>query len=116
MRQHPIRSSVEDHHGVPTLFVDGTPVGALAYISYLDEWARYEDFAKAGYRIYSFPAYFGGRAINVHSGLKEFRKGIFDAKEEPDFAVFDRDVGRILEACPESLIFPRICMMMLDVM
>lgn len=112
MRQDPIRSSVEDHHGVPTLFVDGTPVSALAYISYLDECARYEDFAKAGYRIYSFPAYFGGRGINVHSGLKEFRKGIFDHKDEPDFAVFDQDVGRILDACPEALIFPRICMMM----
>lgn len=107
-----INSSVENQNGVPTLFVDGKPINAAAYISYLDEYACYEDFTKAGYRIYSFPTYFGGRGINVHSGLKPFRRGIFDSRETPDFTVFDQDVERILDACPDALIFPRICMMM----
>lgn len=107
-----ITSSVKNHGGVPTLFVNDQPVNAAAYISYLDEHACYRDFSGAGYRMFSFPAYLGGRGINVHSGLKPFRKGIFDRKGEPDFTGFDKEVNQILEASRDALIFPRISLMM----
>ena len=39
---------IKMHNGTPTLFVEGKPVFAAAYMSYLDDRARYQDFTDAG--------------------------------------------------------------------
>lgn len=109
---HSVHSCVKNHNGIPTLFISGQAVPAVAYICYLEDRARYKDFALAGYRLFSFPAYFAGRGINVSSGIGPFRKGIFDQGETPDFSVFDADVSRILQARPDAWIFPRVCLTM----
>ncbi len=98
------------HNGAPTFFLDGKPFTSCAYMSYFDEFATYKDFADAGYKLYSFPTYFASRAINVYvKGMKPMRsRGLFDKKNEPDFGVFDEDVKRILDACPDAYIFPRV--------
>jgi beta-galactosidase len=98
---------VKDHGGVPTLFHDGAPFPAAAYMTYLEEYGCYEDFARAGYRLFSFPALFAGKWISATEGLTPFGKGIFDG-ETPDFSGFDASVAHILAVCPEAYLFPRV--------
>ncbi len=104
----PIRSQVRMHGGVPTLFVDGEPYPAAAYMTYLETYAHYEQFADAGYTLFSMPTLFAGRWISVTDGLTPFSRGIFDEKDAPDYSVFDASVRKILSACPDALIFPRV--------
>ena len=47
-----IRSSIQKKNRVPTLIIDGRECPAAAYTTYFWERARYEDFVKAGYRIF----------------------------------------------------------------
>ncbi|RED58189.1 hypothetical protein DFP98_13431 [Cohnella phaseoli] len=94
--------------GVPTLFVNGEPVYANAYVSYLDDRARYEDFAAAGIRIYSVPVYLAGRGINTDSNIGPFRTGLWDCEKELNFSPLEDDLRQVLAANPEALIFPRI--------
>ena len=103
-----LTSSIEFHHGVPTLFVNGAPQPSIAYITYLHERGRFADFAQAGYRLYSFAAFFGTEGINVTSGISPFDRGMFDDPAHPDFSVFDERVQEILSACPEAQILPRV--------
>lgn len=100
-------SSVRDHHGVPTLFIEHKPVSGFAYITYRPANARYEDFADLGCRLYSVPVFFAGQTINEISRIPPMAPGIFDGAE-PDFAHFDRDILQILAACPDAWIFPRV--------
>ncbi len=104
----PIRSCVKDCGGVPTLYVNGEPYPAAAYMTYLESYARYEQFADAGYTLFSMPTLFAGRWISVTNGLTPFSKGIFDERDRPDYTVFDASVRKILAACPDALIFPRV--------
>ena len=103
-----VYSSVEDCGGVPTLFVNGEPFPAAAYMTYLEEYNNYSQFADAGYTLFSVPVLFAGRWISVTEGLTPFHGGIFDVKDEPDFSSLDESVGRILSACPDAYIFPRV--------
>ena len=79
--------------GYPQLCINGEIQDGLAYITYLTENNRYIDFAKAGYRLFSVPVFFGYNHLNERSGLNVFKKGIFD-KDEPDFSIFDEDIIR----------------------
>ncbi|MBQ6067399.1 MAG: hypothetical protein IJK89_11340 [Clostridia bacterium] len=99
--------SVRRHNGVPTLFHGDRPFPAAAYMTYLEEYARYEDFAKAGYRLFSFPALCAGKWISATKGFRPFGKGMFD-EAEADFTGFDASVRRILAACPEAYLLPRV--------
>ena len=104
----PVRSCVRMHGGVPTLFVDGEPYPAAAYMTYLEPYAHYDQFAGAGYTLFSVPTLFAGRWISATEGLTPFGKGIFDEKDKPDYSVFDASVQKILDACPDALILPRV--------
>lgn len=99
--------SVKRYNGVPTLFHGDSPFPAAAYMTYLEEYACYEDFAGAGYRLFSFPALCAGKWISATKGFRPFGKGMFD-EEEADFSRFDASVRRILAACPEAYLFPRV--------
>ena len=99
--------SVRQHNGAPTLFRGDEPFPAAAYMTYLEEYARYEDFARAGYRLFSFPALCAGKWISATRGFRPFGKGMFDG-EDADFSGFDASVRRILAACPEAYLFPRV--------
>ena len=100
-------SEIINENGYPQLFINGEIQDGLAYVTYLTENNRYIDFAKAGYRLFSVPVFFGSNHLNEYSGLKVFKKGIFD-KDEPDFSIFDEDIKQILDACPDAYIFPRV--------
>ena len=99
---------VKIYNGIPTLFINDKPHYLAAYMTYLNEHARYNDFNEAGYEIFTFTAYFTGRGINVNSGTGFFRRGIFDKEDTDDFSVFDDDIYQILKYNPNAYIFSRI--------
>ncbi len=101
-------SEIRLHGGVPTLFIDERPYPAAAYMSYLDERARYSDFIGAGYKIFTFPVYFAGRSINVLTEISPFRHGIFDSQDCSDYSKVDRELKQITDECPDACIFPRV--------
>lgn len=101
-------SRVAERGGVPTLFVNGTPFPAAAYMTYLSEYNDYAAFASAGYRLFSLPTLFAGRWINAAIDNPPFHSGIFDRKEAPDFSALDACIRQVLDACPDAFIFPRL--------
>ncbi|MBR2731483.1 MAG: hypothetical protein IKD72_05805 [Clostridia bacterium] len=103
-----VHSYVAAHGGVPTLFVNGEPLPAAAYMTYLEEYNDYAAFADAGYRLFSVPVLFAGRWINANEYCKPFHAGIFDRADAADFSALDASVARILAACPDAYIFPRV--------
>ncbi len=103
-----IHSEIKDCGGVPTLYINGEPHAAVAYMTYLEKFNEYDDFAAAGYEFFSVPVLFSGRWISITDGLTPFKKGIFDVKDAPDFSLFDEAVEKILEACPDAYIIPRV--------
>ena len=102
------QSSVQNHHGVPTLFVNGEPQVAMAYITYVDKAACYRSFGEAGYRLFSCSVCFGDRPINALNRAAAMRHGIFEVKGEAHYEYFDEAIQRILDAVPDALIFPRL--------
>ena len=107
-----VHSYVDSLGGAPALFVNGEPFPAAAYMTYLEEYNNYEEFAACGYNLFSVPVLFSGRWISSTELFKPFNAGIFDSKDAPDFSSLDSSVERILSACPDAFIFPRVNMSM----
>ena len=103
-----ITSSVRPLGGVPTLFINGTPVPGLAYMTYLTDRADYANLAAIGCRLYSVPVFFAARPVNAAELCGPFAPGIFEKETGPDFSAADADIARLLELCPDALIFPRV--------
>ena len=103
-----VYSEVKDCGGVPALFVNGKPYTSVAYMTYLEKFNEYDDFVDAGYSFFSVPILFAGKWISVTEGFTPFKKGIFDDKGSPDFSPLDEAVGKILDACPDAYIIPRV--------
>ena len=103
-----IQSEVKDCGGVPALYVNGEPFTSVAYMTYLEDFNKYDDFADAGYNFFSVPVLFAGRWINAQYNLNPFKSGIFDKKGSPDFSLMDEAVNKILKACPNAYIIPRV--------
>ena len=59
-----IHSEIKDCGGVPTLYINGEPHAAVAYMTYLEKFNEYDDFAAAGYQFFSVPVLFSGRWIS----------------------------------------------------
>lgn len=103
-----VYSRVDDCGGVPTVFVNGEPLPAAAYMTYLEDFNNYSQFADAGYSLFSVPVLFAGRWINANDAGRPFTKGIFDNKDEPDFSALDSSIEKIIAACGQAYIFPRV--------
>jgi beta-galactosidase len=103
-----VSSSVREYNGAPTLFINGEPYPAAAYMTYLEDYNCYGDFAGAGYSLFSVPVLFAGRWISNAKNMKPFTKGIFDVEGKPDFSAVDASFRKILDACPGAFIFPRV--------
>ena len=100
-------SQVKQVDGQPTLFVNGEAVPEMAYITYKTANNRYENFAKAGIKLFSVNLNFSELPINEITPVLVFQKGIFQ-NDEPDFSIVDKNFDEILSACPDALIFPRV--------
>ena len=103
-----VRSRIQTEKGISKLLINEEKQYELAYMTYLTDRNRYEDFVREGYELFSFPVFFGTNHLNEHSKLTVFTKGIFDDIMQPDFSIVDHDVEMILEACPNAYIFPRV--------
>ena len=103
-----VRSRIQTEKEISKLLINEEKQYELAYMTYLTDRNRYEDFVREGYELFSFPVFFGTNHLNEHSKLTVFTKGIFDDIMQPDFSIVDHDVEMILEACPNAYIFPRV--------
>ena len=102
------RSAVRRLGGAPAFFINDEPFPAAAYMTYLGTRGDYAAFATAGYRLFSVPVLFAGRWINSTVEAEPFMRGVFDTKDAPDYTAMDASVRRILAACPEAYVFPRL--------
>lgn len=102
-----INSKIEFINGKGQLVIGGKREPGCAYITYFDEFSHCDDFAKAGYEIFSLCASFSGLPLNSITGFSPLF-GIFDVKDKPDYSHFDRNVRQIVKSCPNAKIFPRV--------
>lgn len=102
-----IYSSIEKINGVPRLLVNGEPIPDNAYITYMPENARYNDFSEVGYKLFSVTVHFSTRCISEMNEYPPFAPGIFE-NEIPDFSILDATISQILDVCPDAMIFPRV--------
>lgn len=56
-----IYSSIKTRNGIPYLTVNGEEIASNAYITYFTEKARYDQFADAGYKLFSVPLFFASQ-------------------------------------------------------
>lgn len=103
-----LTSAIRIHGSNPILYIDGQPTAAMAYTTYFEERSRYEDFIDAGYRIFFVNISFTKAPINNFTGFTPFRVGVFEDPSRPDYSEFETAVQKILEKCPDAVIFPRI--------
>lgn len=91
------------------LKIDGKLLPAAAYTTYFEERSCYEDFVRAGYRIFFVNLSMTTLPINsATTGFTPFRTGVFEDPEHFDYSEFEDAVHKILRACPDAYIFPRI--------
>ncbi len=102
-----MKPEIKMQNGTLRLLIDGEPIAPNAYITYFTDNARYDDFAKAGYTLFSITVYFSSKTTNENSQSPCFGKPIFDT-EEPKYEIIDESVKQILDACPNALILPRL--------
>lgn len=102
------QSHVVIRNGNPVLCIGGEELSACAYMTYFDERNDYGLFSEKGFRIYSVSVSFASQPINTGSGFMPYEKGVFDTKGSADFSSVDEAVEKVLTACPNAYIFPRI--------
>lgn len=102
-----MKAEVKRHNGAVRLFVNGEIVPPDAYITYFTRNARYENFAEIGYKLFSLPVFLSSKTINENSQAPCFGEAIFDG-DTPRWDVLDADFRKIIDACPDALIFPRV--------
>ncbi len=100
-------SEIRSENGAEYIYVNGKRIAPIAYTTYLSQNNRYADFAESGYKLYSVTTFFGTNRMNENTGLYVLGKGIFDGGT-PDFSNFDNDIRKILDVCPDAMIFPRV--------
>jgi hypothetical protein len=103
-----IRSEIRVENDRPILYLNESPATAVAYTTYFQERGCYEDFYRAGYRIFFINLSFTTLPINNFTGFTPFRVGAFEDPSAPDYSEFEEIVYRVLESCPDAVIFPRI--------
>ena len=94
--------------------INGKEFSPIAYITYFEENNDFKKFSDQGYKLFSVNISFSNKAINSGTGIKIFTQGVFDVKDNPDYACVHEAFDRVLEACPEAYIFPRVYVTMPD--
>ncbi len=94
------------------LQVNGKEIIPAAYITYLEERGTYKEFTDAGYKLFSVNIMMVEKGISISRSLAPLAKGIFDDPDTPDFTTADETVRRVLRACPDAYILPRVSISM----
>ena len=79
-----LKSKIKVINGAPYLYINDELTPAMAYTTYFEERSCYEDFIKAGYRIFFINVSFTTLPINSNTGFSPFRVGVF---EDPLFRI-----------------------------
>ena len=97
----PVKARIAVHHGVPTLFIDGRPTAALAYMTFNLQAKYVRDFARAGVELYSF---------ETTSDYDYYRLSAdaWPSRDAYDYSQFDERMEIILRAAPGAKVFPRV--------
>lgn len=102
-----MKTEIKFINGKPTIAVNGEIHSPLAYTTYFDECGEWSDFIGSGYKMFFVNVSFTDLPINNVTGFTPFRTGVFET-DIPDYSDFDSTVNRIIAACSDALIFPRI--------
>ncbi len=102
-----MRAEIGKVNGRISILVNGESILADSYITYFTDKARYSDFSSAGYKLYSLPIFFSSKTLNERAQYPCFGEAIFDTGE-PKWEILDKNIEKILTACPDALIFPRV--------
>ena len=73
----------------------GQQLPLYGYLTYQPENTDYEDFKRAGIRLFFCTVYAGDRGINQLSGIRPFRQGFWKGYGQYDFSEVDADFRRI---------------------
>ena len=102
-----MKAEIKKHNGALRLAVDGKIIPPDAYITYITPKARYEDFAALGFKLFSLPIFFSSKTLNENAQYPCFGYPVFDT-DEPTWDLVDADFRKIIAACPDAMIFPRV--------
>ncbi|MBQ8320023.1 MAG: hypothetical protein IJX81_03995 [Clostridia bacterium] len=106
-----MKSQLQTVGGVPALVVNGEVIPQTAYMTYYTERGCYADFQKIGYNLFSVSLSFSSQTINEATQSPPFCKGIYDGVydgEKPNYTSIDQALEKIVTACPNAYIFPRV--------
>ena len=101
------KAEVKNENGGQVLYVNDKAVNRLSYMVYYTEKACFDDFAKAGYNMFSIPVFFGTNTISEATHIPPLANGIFDG-ETADYSEFDKNIKAITDVCPNAYILPRV--------
>ena len=99
---------IVNKNGNPAICIGNENIPACAYITYFDERNDYDLFSKNGFNLFSVSVSLASQPINTLSGFMPYQKGVFDIKDNPDFLCVENALKRIIDACPDAYIFPRV--------
>ncbi len=102
-----MRAEISEVNGRLSIFVNGERIITDSYITYFTHNARYSEFSGVGYKLYSLPVFFSSKTLNENAQYPCFGEAIFDTGE-PKWEILDKNIEKILAACPDALIFPRV--------
>ncbi len=94
-------AKISAYNGVPTLFVNGKPNAAIAYMTYEPSFAYVKDFSSARIQIISFST------TSDHSYFN-FAPDSWIAPGRYDYTDFDDRIRRILHQAPNAYLLPRV--------
>ncbi len=103
-----MRCEVKEHHGRPTMFVNGTPRFPMAYTSYYPESFCYKQMGAHGVHVYSVTLTLTDKWLGGDKPVKWNTTGLWRGPDEIDLAVVEASLKKVLDADPNALIFPRI--------
>ena len=102
-----MKAEIKNVNGTLRLLVNDEILAPDAYITYFTRNNRYKNFSDLGYKLFSLPVFFSSKTLNEISQAPCFGRAIFDT-ETPAWDILDGEFRKILDACPDALIFPRM--------
>ena len=100
-------SIVKEKEGL-TIQADGKNIPPAAYMSYIENNADYEGFAKAGYNLFCACVYMGDGTINEIHGLHCLGNHVWKARRHYDFTPVYDSVEKIVKANPDARVILRV--------
>jgi glycosyl hydrolase family 42 (putative beta-galactosidase) len=94
-------ADVREHHGAPTLFINGAPHTGLSYMTYVPVGKHFKAMGEAGVHLYSFSATPTESTYNLATPC-------WVGPDTFDYSGMDERTALLLDNDPEALFFPRI--------